>query len=101
MFEANRRFFLQSVAIGAGALRNLAIIRCRQRRARRGYDVSARVGLPEDGPRKPVTRCLHGFPRQGTVRHSGGWAREITARDSDRQPISRARHLFMNAGGAP
>ncbi len=102
MFEANRRFFLQSVAIGAGALATSQSFAAGSDGHAAGYDVSAASDYLKTVPRKPgdpivFTASLDKGPIKAT---SGGWAREITARGLPIATDIAGAHLFMNAGGA-
>ena len=102
MFEANRRFFLQSVAIGAGALATSQSFAAGSDGHAAGYDVSAASDHLKTVPRKPgdpvvFTASLDKGPIKAT---SGGWAREITARGLPIATDIAGAHLFMNAGGA-
>jgi oxalate decarboxylase len=103
MFEANRRFFLQSFAAGAGAaLATSQSLAAGNDGHAAGYDVSAASEYLKTIPRKsgdPVvfTASLDKGPIKAT---SGGWAREITARGLPIATDIAGAHLFMNAGGA-
>jgi len=102
MFEANRRIFLQSVALGAGTLATSQSFAAGSDGHAAGYDVSAAAEYLKTVPRKsgdPVvfTASLDKGPIKAT---SGGWAREITTRGLPIATDIAGAHLFMNAGGA-
>jgi oxalate decarboxylase len=102
MFEADRRFFLRSVAIGAGALAASSSRAATSDGHAAGYDVSQASEFLTTIPRKPgdpvvFSTSLDEGPIKAT---SGGWAREVTTR---RLPLATGvagAHLFINAGGA-
>ena len=92
MFEANRRFVLQSFAAGAGALATPQAFAVSADGHAAGCNVSVASDYLKTIPRKsgdPVTftAALDKGPIKAT---SGGWARDITARFQS-QPTSRAR----------
>jgi oxalate decarboxylase len=103
MFTADRRFFLQSVAMGAGAL--AASSQCEAAMPdghAAGYDVSPASEYLKTIPRKSgdavvFTTSLDKGPIKAT---SGGWARETTTRGLPLATDIAGAHLFMNAGGA-
>jgi oxalate decarboxylase len=102
MFEANRRIFLQSIAVGAGTLAASQSLAVGKDGHAAGYDVSAASEYQKTVPRKsgdPVsfTAALDGGPIKAT---SGGWAREITTRGLPIATDIAGAHLFVNAGGA-
>jgi oxalate decarboxylase len=102
MFEADRRIFLQSFAIGAGALATLQSFAATPDGHAAGYDVSPASDYLKTIPRKsgdPVvfTASLDKGPLKAT---SGGWAREITTRGLPIATDIAGAHLFLNAGGA-
>jgi oxalate decarboxylase len=102
MFEADRRFFLRSVAIGAGALAASSSHAATPDGHAAGYDVSQASEFLKTIPRKsgdPVvfTTSLDRGPIKAT---SGGWAREITTRGLPLATGIAGAHLFINAGGA-
>jgi oxalate decarboxylase len=102
MFEANRRFFLQSCAIGAGTLASSQSFAATSDGHAAGYDVSAASEFLKTIPRKsgdPVvfTASLDKAAIKAT---SGGWAREITMRGLPIASEIAGAHLYINAGGA-
>src|SRR5258707_10066014 len=102
MFEADRRIFLQSFAIGAGALATSQSFAAGPNGHAAGYYVSPASDYLKTIPRKsgdPVvfTASLDGGPIKAT---SGGWAREITMRGLPLATDIAGAHLFINAGGA-
>ena len=102
MFEADRRFFLQSVAAGAGVLATSQSSAATPDGHAAGYDVSPASEYAKTVPRKsgdPVvfTASLDTGPIKAT---SGGWAREVTTRGLPLATDIAGAHLFMNAGGA-
>src|ERR1700704_5609076 len=102
MFEANRRLFLQSFALGAGTLATSQSFAAGSNGLAAGYDVSAASEYLKTIPRKsgdPVgfTASLDKGPIKAT---SGGWAREITMRGLPIATDIAGAHLFLNAGGA-
>jgi oxalate decarboxylase len=102
MFEADRRIFLQSFAIGAGALATSQSFAATPDGHAAGYDVSPASDYLKTIPRKsgdPVvfTASLDKGPLKAT---SGGWAREITTRGLPIATDIAGAHLFLNAGGA-
>jgi oxalate decarboxylase len=102
VFEANRRFFLQSFAVGAGTLAASQSLAAQNDGHASGYEVSAASEYLKTIPRKsgdPIsfTASLDNGPIKAT---SGGWAREITARGLPIATDIAGAHLFMNAGGA-
>ena len=101
MFEANRRIFLQSFAVGAGALATSQSFAAGNDGHAAGYEVSAAADYLKTVPRKsgdPVvfTASLDKGAIKAT---SGGWAREITMRGLPIATDIAGAHLFMNAGG--
>jgi len=101
MFEASRRIFLRSFALGAGTLAASRSMAANDGHAA-GYDVSAASDYVATIPRKtgdPVvfTASLDSGPIKAT---SGGWAREITMRGLPLATDIAGAHLFINAGGA-
>ena len=102
MFEADRRFFLRSVAIGAGALAASQSLAATPDGHAAGYDVSPAAESLKTIPRKsgdPVafSTSLDNGPIKAT---SGGWAREVTTRGLPLATGIAGAHLFINAGGA-
>jgi oxalate decarboxylase len=102
MFEANRRFFIQSVAIGAGTFAASQAIAAGADGHAAGQDVSTASEFLKTIPRKggdpaAFTASLDRAPIKAT---SGGWAREITARSLPIATDIAGAHLFLNAGGA-
>jgi oxalate decarboxylase len=102
MLEANRRFVLQSFALGAGTLAAAQSLAAGNDGHAAGYDVSPASEFLKTIPRKsgdPVkfTASLDNGPIKAT---SGGWAREITARGLPIASNIAGAHLFINAGGA-
>jgi len=102
MFEADRRIFLQSFAIGAGVLASSQAFGAAPDGHAAGYDVSPASDYLKTIPRKsgdPVvfTASLDKGPIKAT---SGGWAREITTRGLPIATHIAGAHLFLNAGGA-
>ena len=101
MLEANRRIFLQSFALGAGALATSQSFAAGGDGHAAGYEVSAASEYLKTIPRKsgdPVvfTASLDKGPLKAT---SGGWAREITMRGLPIATDIAGAHLFVNAGG--
>jgi oxalate decarboxylase len=102
MFTTDRRFFLQSVAIGAGALAASQARAAAPDGHAAGYDVSPTSEYLKTIPRKSgdgivFTTSLDKGPIKAT---SGGWAREITTRGLPLATDIAGAHLFINAGGA-
>jgi oxalate decarboxylase len=102
MFKADRRIFLQSFALGAGALATSQSFAAPPDGHAAGYDVSPASDFLKTVPRKsgePVvfTTSLDKGPIKAT---SGGWAREVTTRGLPIATDIAGAHLFMNAGGA-
>src|SRR5580700_12208512 len=102
MFAANRRFVLQSFALGAGTLAASPSFAVENDGHAAGYDVSGASEYLKTVPRKsgdPVvfTASLDKGPIKAT---SGGWAREITTRGLPIATAIAGAHLFMNAGGS-
>ena len=102
MFESNRRLFLQSVALGAGALASSSSLAAAPDGHAAGYDVSPASEYLKTIPRKSgdgvvFTTSLDKGPIKAT---SGGWAREVTTRGLPIATDIAGAHLFMNAGGA-
>jgi oxalate decarboxylase len=102
MFEANRRIFLQSFAVGIGSLAASQSFVGGSDGHAAGYDVSAAEKYLKTIPRKtgdPVifTASLNKGAIKAT---SGGWAREVTIRVLPIAGDIAGAHLFMNAGGA-
>src|SRR5277367_6957704 len=102
MVEANRRIFLQSIAVGAGTLAVSQSLAVGNDGHAAGYDVSAaseylNTILRKSGDPVGFTASLDKGPIKAT---SGGWAREITARGLPIATDIAGAHLFMNAGGA-
>jgi oxalate decarboxylase len=102
MFERDRRFFLQSVALGAGALASSQSLAAAPDGHAAGYDVSPASEYLKTIPRKsgdPVvfTTSLDKGPIKAT---SGGWAREVTTRGLPLATDIAGAHLYINAGGA-
>ncbi len=102
MFEASRRIFLQSFALGAGTLAASRSMAAANDGHAAGYDVSTASDYLPTIPRKtgdPVvfTASLDSGPIKAT---SGGWAREVTMRGLPLATDIAGAHLFINAGGA-
>jgi oxalate decarboxylase len=102
MFAANRRFVLQSFALGAGTLAASPLFAVENDGHAAGYDVSGTSEYLKTIPRKPgdpvvFTASLDKGPIKAT---SGGWAREITTRGLPIATGIAGAHLFMNAGGS-
>lgn len=102
MFETDRRFFLQSLTIGAGALATSQSFAATLDGHAAGYDVSPASEYLKTIPRKsgdPVvfTTSLDSGPIKAT---SGGWARDVTTRGLPIATNIAGAHLFINAGGA-
>src|SRR5437660_6414670 len=102
MFEADRRIFLRSFAIGAGALATSQAFAATPDGHAAGYDVSAASDYLKTIPRKSgdavvFTASLDKGPIKAT---SGGWAREVTTRGLPIATDIAGAHLFINAGGA-
>jgi len=102
MFEASRRIFLQSFALGAGTLAASRSMAAANDGHAAGYDVSTASDYLPTIPRKagdPVvfTASLDSGPIEAT---SGGWAREVTMRGLPLATDIAGAHLFINAGGA-
>lgn len=102
MFTPDRRFFLRSAALGAGALAASQSSAATTDGHAAGYDVSAASEFLKTIPRKagdPVvfTASLDKGPIKAT---SGGWAREITTRGLPLATGIAGAHLFLNAGGS-
>jgi oxalate decarboxylase len=102
MSTTDRRFFLRSVAFGAGALAASQSSAATPDGHAAGYDVSPASEFLKTIPRKsgdPVvfTTSLDKGPIKAT---SGGWAREVTTRGLPLATGIAGAHLFINAGGA-
>jgi oxalate decarboxylase len=102
MYKPDRRFLLQSVALGAGALASSKCLAGTSDGHAAGYDVSPSSDYLKTIPRKsgdPVvfTASLDKGPIKAT---SGGWAREVTTRGLPLATDIAGAHLFINAGGA-
>ena len=102
MFETDRRFFLQSLTIGAGALATSQSFAATLDGHAAGYDVSPASEYLKTIPRKsgdPVvfTTSLDSGPIKAT---SGGWARDVNTRGLPIATNIAGAHLFINAGGA-
>jgi oxalate decarboxylase len=102
MFEADRRIFLQSFAIGAGALATSQSFAATPDGHAAGYDVAPASEYLKTIPRRPgdpvvFTTSLDKGPIKAT---SGGWAREVTTRGLPIATDIAGAHLFVNAGGA-
>jgi oxalate decarboxylase len=102
MSTTDRRFFLRSVAFGAGALAASQSSAATPDGHAAGYDVSPASEFLKTIPRKsgdPVvfTTSLDKGPVKAT---SGGWAREVTTRGLPLATGIAGAHLFVNAGGA-
>jgi oxalate decarboxylase len=102
MLKADRRYFLQSIALGAGALASSECLAGTSDGHAAGYDVSPSSDYLKTIPRKsgdPVvfTASLDKGPIKAT---SGGWAREVTTRGLPLATDIAGAHLFINAGGA-
>src|SRR5882762_6161078 len=82
MFEADRRIFLQSFAIGAATFAGSQAFAATPDGHAAGYDVSPASDYLKTIPRKPgdpivFTASLDKGPIKAT---SGGWARDVTTR---------------------
>jgi oxalate decarboxylase len=102
MFKTDRRIFLRSFAISAGALATTQSLAATPDGHAAGYDVSPASDYLKTVPRKsgdPVvfTTSLDKGPIKAT---SGGWAREVTTRGLPIATDIAGAHLFINAGGA-
>jgi oxalate decarboxylase len=102
MFEANRRIFLQSFAVGPGSLAASQSFAGGSDGHAAGYDVSAAQQYLKTIPGKTGDPVIFAASLgKGAVKAtSAGWAREVTMRVL---PIARdiaGAHLFLNAGGA-
>src|SRR5579871_4331820 len=102
MLKADRRYFLQSIALGAGALASSECLAGASDGHAAGYDVSPSSDYLKTIPRKsgdPVvfTASLDRAPIKAT---SGGWAREVTTRGLPLATDIAGAHLFIKAGGA-
>src|ERR1043166_1449865 len=102
MFTTDRRFFLRSVAFGAGALAASQAAAATPDGHAAGYDVSAASEYLKTVPRKsgdPIvfTASLDKGPIKAT---SGGWAREITTLGLPVATDLAGAHLYLNAGGS-
>src|SRR5947209_19301656 len=100
MFEADRRIFLQSIAIGAGALATSQSLAATSDGHAAGYEVAPASEYLKTIPRKsgdPVifTASLDKGPIKAT---SGGWAREVTTRGLPIATDIAGAHLFVNPG---
>src|ERR1700754_3472669 len=101
MFTTDRRFFLQSVAFGAGALADSQSVAATPDGHAAGYDVSPASDYLKTIPRKsgdPVvfTASLDSGPIKAT---SGGWARDVTTKGLPIATDIAGAHLYLNAGG--
>ena len=102
MSTTDRRFFLRSVAFGAGALAASQASAATPDGHAAGYDVSPASEFLKTIPRKSgdsvvFTTSLDKGPIKAT---SGGWAREVTTRGLPLATGIAGAHLFINAGGA-
>src|SRR6266481_5184212 len=102
MFEADRRIFLQSFAIGAATFAGSQSFAAGGDGHAAGYDVSAASDHLKTIPRKPgdpvvFSASLDKGPIKAT---SGGWARDVTTRGLPIATDIAGAHLFINAGGA-
>jgi len=102
MFEADRRIFLQSFAIGAATFAGSQAFAATPDGHAAGYDVSPASDYLKTIPRKPgdpivFTASLDKGPIKAT---SGGWARDVTTRGLPIATDIAGAHLFINAGGA-
>ncbi|WP_426424962.1 cupin domain-containing protein [Bradyrhizobium genosp. A] len=102
MFKSSRRFFIQSVAFGAGVLGATKSAFAAPDGHAAGYDVAPASEFLKTIPRKSgdpmvFTTSLDKGPIKAT---SGGWAREVTARTLPLATGIAGAHLFVNAGGA-
>jgi oxalate decarboxylase len=102
MFKTDRRIFLQSFAISAGALATTQSLAAAPDGHAAGYDVSPASEFLKTIPRKagePVvfTTSLDKASIKAT---SGGWAREVTTRGLPIATDIAGAHLFINAGAA-
>lgn len=102
MFKSSRRFFIQSVAFGAGVLGAARSALATPDGHAAGYDVAPASEFLKTIPRKSgdpmvFTTSLDKGPIKAT---SGGWAREVTARTLPLATGIAGAHLFVNAGGA-
>lgn len=98
-----RRRFLGGIAIGAAALAAGRTVAAPTGDAHAsGYDVAPAGNFMQTVPRKPgdpvtFTLSLDRSPVKAT---SGGWAREVTARQLPLSSNIAGAHLFMNPGGS-
>lgn len=102
MFKSSRRFFIQSVAFGAGVLGATKSALAAPDGHAAGYDVAPASEFLKTIPRKSgdpmvFTTSLDKGPIKAT---SGGWAREVTTRTLPLATGIAGAHLFVNAGGA-
>ena len=100
MFAANRRFVLQSFALGAGTLAASPSFAVENDGHAAGYDVSGASEYLKTVPRKsgdPVvfTASLDKAPIKAT---SGGWAREITTRGLPIATAANVTAMFQIGG---
>jgi oxalate decarboxylase len=101
MVETDRRFFVQAVGFGVGALASSQALAANADGHAAGYDVSPASEYVKTIARKPgdpVTfmASLDKAPIKAT---SGGWAREITTSSLPIATGIAGAHLFINAGG--
>lgn len=101
MPNTNRRMFLGTLAFGAGLVADRSFADANDGHAA-GYDVAPASNFLPLVPRKPgdpvvFTASLDKGPIKAT---SGGWAREITARNLPIATGIAGAHLFLNPGGA-
>lgn len=102
MFKSSRRFFIQSIAFGAGVLGATKSALAAPDGHAAGYDVAPASEFLKTIPRKSgdpmvFTTSLDKGPIKAT---SGGWAREVTTRTLPLATGIAGAHLFVNAGGA-
>ena len=97
----NRRLFFGTLAAGAGMFARIAAHAERQDGHAAGHDVAAAAERMALVPRKagdPVTFTAS-LDRAALKSTSGGWAREITARQLPIATGVAGAHLFLNPGG--
>jgi oxalate decarboxylase len=102
MMNPNRRIFLETFALGAGALAASQANAAPTDGHAAGYDVASAGEFLKTIPRKSgdavtFTASLDKGPIKAT---SGGWAREITTRGLPIATGIAGAHLYMNAGGS-
>jgi hypothetical protein len=101
MTEANRRLFLEMLAIGAGGLTALPSFAANNDGHTAGYDVSPASDYVPLIPRRsgdPVTFTAS-LDNRAIKATSRGWAREITTKTLPIATDIAGAHLFLNPGG--